>query len=276
MKFLIFSDLDGTFLNHNTYSYGTLKNYINNLDLEFELIFVTSKTFEEILEIQNKLNINHPFIAENGACIFFPPGYLKLTGNIQENFFIHKQYYCYKISNLKSLDLINSFSNLKKKYKFCFYSELGNESLCELTNLKLREAKNSKNRLFTNPIFWKDTNEKLLNFKSDVMKINKGLKILKGGRFLHISDNYNKAKAVKNFIKTIKSISNDRFLTVSLGDSENDICMLESTDYSCIVKRKANKISLKKKDNIYFSKTEAPDGWRESLEFVIRMESKNF
>ena len=44
----------------------------------------------------------------------------------------------------------------------------------------------------------------------------------------------------------------------------------------CIVKRKANKISLKKKDNIYFSKTEAPDGWRESLEFVIRMESKNF
>ena len=145
-----------------------------------------------------------------------------------------------------------------------------------MTKLKLREAENSKIRLFTNPIFWKDTNEKLLNFKSDVMKINKGLKILKGGRFLHISDNYNKAKAVKNFIKTIKSISNDRFLTVSLGDSENDICMLESTDYSCIVKRKANKISLKKKDNIYFSKTEAPDGWRESLEFVIRMESKNF
>ena len=276
MKFLIFSDLDGTFLNHNTYSYGTLKNYINNLDLEFELIFVTSKTFEEILEIQNKLNINHPFIAENGACIFFPPGYLKHTRNTRENFFIHNNHYCYKMSNLKSDDLINSFSDLKKKYKFCFYSELSNESLCKLTKLKLKEAENSKIRLFTNPIFWKDTNEKLLNFKSDVMKINKGLKILKGGRFFHISDNYNKAKAVKNFIKTIKLISNDRFLTVSLGDSENDICMLESTDYSCIVKREENKISLKKKDNIYFSKTEAPDGWRESLEFVIRMESKNF
>ena len=87
MKFLIFSDLDGTFLNHNTYSYGSLKNYINNLDLEFDLIFVTSKTFEEILDIQNKLNINHPFIAENGACIFFPPGYLKPTRNTKENFF---------------------------------------------------------------------------------------------------------------------------------------------------------------------------------------------
>ena len=115
MKFLIFSDLDGTFLNHNTYSHGSLKNYINNLDFEFELIFVTSKTFEEILDIQNQLNINHPFVAENGACIFFPPGYLKLTKNMQENFFIHNNYYCYKISNLKSEDLINSFSDLKKK-----------------------------------------------------------------------------------------------------------------------------------------------------------------
>ena len=276
MKFLIFSDLDGTFLNHNTYSYGSLKNYINNLDLEFELIFVTSKTFEEILDIQNKLNINHPFIAENGACIFFPPGYLKLTTKTQKNFFIYNNYYCYKMSNLKSEDLINYFSDLKKKYKFSFYNELSNERLCELTKLRLREVEKSKNRLFTNPIFWNDTSEKLLNFKSDVMKINKGLKILKGGRFFHISDNYNKAKAVKNFIKTIKSISKDKFLTVSLGDSENDVCMLESTDYSCIVKRKANKISLKKKDNIYFSKTEAPDGWKESLEFVIRMEGKNF
>jgi len=276
VKFLIFSDLDGTFLNHHTYSYGSLKNYVNNLDLQFELIFVTSKTFEEILHIQNKIEINYPFIAENGACIFFPPGYLKFTSNTQKNFFIHKNYYCFKISNLKSEDLINSFSDLKKKYKFCFYSEISNKSICELTNLKLREAKNSKNRLFTNPILWKDTNKKMLNFKSDVIKIKKDLEILKGGRFLHISDNYNKAKAVKNFIKIIKSKSSYRFLTVSLGDSENDICMLESTDYSCIVKRKANKISLKKKKNIYFSKTEAPDGWRESLEFVIRMESKNF
>ena len=79
------------------------------------------------------------------------------------------------------------------------------------------------------------------------MKINKGLKILQGGRFFHISDNYNKAKAVKNFIKTIKSISNDRFLTVSLGDSENDICMLESTDYSCIVKREETVLLYEKK-----------------------------
>ena len=56
---------------------------------------------------------------------FFPPGYLKHTRNTQENFFIHNNHYCYKMSNLKSDDRINSFSDLKKK--FCFYSELSNK-----------------------------------------------------------------------------------------------------------------------------------------------------
>ena len=72
MKFLIFSDLDGTFLNLKTYSFGTLKKFINKLDTNFEIIFVSSKTYEEITQINKYLNINPPFIVENGACIFFP------------------------------------------------------------------------------------------------------------------------------------------------------------------------------------------------------------
>ena len=48
--------------------------------------------------------------------------------------------------------------------------------------------------------------------------------------------------------------------------------MLESTDYSCIVKGGKKKISLKKNNNIYFSETEAPEGWKESMEYVFKME----
>ena len=118
-------------------------------------------------------------------------------------------------------------------------------------------------------------NEYRKKFRDDRINVESSRKDNKDLLFSFTSDE-DYSKALKIFIDTIKTISNDRFLTVSLGDSENDICMLESTDYSCIVKKKATKISLKKKDNIYFSKTEAPDGWKESLEFVIRMENKNF
>ena len=62
MNHLIFSDLDGTFLNNDTYSFGTLKNYINQFEFEFELIFVSSKTYEEIISIQKKINIKQQWL----------------------------------------------------------------------------------------------------------------------------------------------------------------------------------------------------------------------
>ena len=37
--------------------------------------FVSSKTFSEIKIINEKLNIEFPFIVENGACIYFPKKY---------------------------------------------------------------------------------------------------------------------------------------------------------------------------------------------------------
>ena len=49
------------------------------------------------------------------------------------------------------------------------------------------------------------------------------------------------------FLEIIKFSEKNNFKTISLGDSENDISMLEQTDYSCIVKREKVKISLKKK-----------------------------
>ena len=52
--------------------------------------------------------------------------------------------------------------------------------------------------------------------------------------------------------------------------------MLENSDYSCIVKRKNIKISIKEKNNIYLSKNIAPEGWSESIDFVLEMEKKNF
>ena len=45
-------------------------------------------------------------------------------------------------------------------------------------------------------------------------------------------------------------------MTISLGDSENDICMLESTDYACY-KRGKYKLPLKKKKNVFSKEQKA-------------------
>ena len=80
MKFLIFSDLDGTFLSYENYSFGNLKIFINKIKHKTSIIFNTSKTFSEMLYINKRLNLNNPFIVENGACIFFPKEYFQFPG----------------------------------------------------------------------------------------------------------------------------------------------------------------------------------------------------
>ncbi len=274
MSFYIFTDLDGTLLDNNNYSFGDLESFINKIKDKVEIIYNTSKTFSEVLYLNRKLKINFPFIVENGSCIFFPKGYLE-NKDINKNFFKYENYFGYRLTNYTSNNFVDFFSNLKNKYNFSFYSKLEEKKLAKITNLNISEIRRSKKRLFTNPILWEDTEKNLLNFKIDISLHDKNLKILKGGRFLHILDNYDKGIALKKFIKIINPLNKTSLTTISLGDSENDISMLNITDYSCVIKSKKKKIFLKN-NKIYYSKNKAPNGWKESLEYIFKMEKKNF
>ena len=274
MNYYIFTDLDGTLLNHDNYSLGRIKNFINKIKLKNHIIFSTSKTFCEILEINKKLDLNFPFIVENGACIFFPNNYTFFDPN-KTKFFNYKNYLGYKLSELSPEVIENKLCKLQKKYDFSLFSQLKLDQLSKITNLKNKSLINCTKRLFTNPIYWKDTDKKIKLFILDVKKISNNLQISKGGRFYHLSDHYNKGRALMKFLEIIKFSEKNNYKTISLGDSENDISMLEQTDYSCIVKREKVKISLNKNNNIYYSNNKAPDGWKESIEFILKKENKN-
>ncbi len=273
MKLLIFSDLDGTFLNHDTYTFGCLKSYIEELNFKFELIFVTSKTYEEIIKIKQKLDINFPFIVENGACIFFPLDYFE---NKKSNYDLtrYKNHLSLKISKFDSSTIVKIIGDLKKKYNFKFYSDLSEAEIIEYTSLKKKDAKLSKLRNFTNPILWRDSPKNKKKFINEIKIINSNLSIFEGGRFLHVLDNYDKGVALTVFLK-IKKILDSEYEVIGLGDSENDIPMLELTDFACIIRSKTNSKFILKNKNFYKSNSFAPLGWKESLEFYLK-EIKNF
>ena len=74
-SFYIFSDIDGTFMNHNNYCYESIINFVELIKKMRNYFFCFIKTFSEIKIINEKLNIEFPFIVENGACIYFPKKY---------------------------------------------------------------------------------------------------------------------------------------------------------------------------------------------------------
>ena len=246
MKTLIFSDLDGTFLNHDDYSYSNLKKFISKIKKQSEIIFTSSKTFCEMVKLYEKLNICFPFIVENGGCIFFPQDYLNFK-LVDQNFFEHENYLGLQIgrNNLnKSKNNIKKI-NFSENFKFSFFSELNDNELIELTNLEAKNVEDSKKRQFSDPIYWKDTKIKLQIFKKKLKE--KKITVSEGGRFLHFNLDCDKGKAVHKFLKIYKKHKSKNILTISLGDSENDLSMLELTNYSCIIKSSKKKKKLFKK-----------------------------
>ena len=276
MKLIIFSDIDGTFINHDSYSYDSIRNFVIKIKDHHQIIFNSSKTFSEIKKINEDLHLNFPFVVENGACLFFPKNlFNKRFESI--NFFEHENYFGYPMVSKDKNYWIKKISNLKKKFNFNFdfFNDLQDVQLEKITGLGLDELKDSKNRLFSEPIFWDDSNENLIKFTHQIELIGGQVNI--GGRFIHVTDGYDKGSAIKKFLELNEKKNNKDFLTVSIGDSHNDISMLELTDYRCIVKtKKKKKLDLINKKKLYHSTNMAPEGWRESIKYILKKEKLNF
>ena len=168
-KIIIFSDIDGSFLNHDDYSYGDLHIFISKLKKISEIIFVSSKTFSEIKTLNNTLGITFPFIVENGACIFFPENYYKeaLEG---DKFFKKENYIGYRVSENITKFHKGDLNKFKKHFNFFFYSELSSEKLASITRLKGSQIKSSQKRLFSDPIYWNDSKKNLIIFEKELKK----------------------------------------------------------------------------------------------------------
>lgn len=63
----VFTDLDGTLLDHETYSWEAARPALERLELSgIPWILVTSKTRAEVELWRKQLGNRHPFIIENG------------------------------------------------------------------------------------------------------------------------------------------------------------------------------------------------------------------
>ena len=72
-NFWISSDLDGTLLDHTTYSYqAALPALALCQSLGIPIVLNTSKTVAETLAIHTALDLTAPMVVENGSALVFP------------------------------------------------------------------------------------------------------------------------------------------------------------------------------------------------------------
>jgi mannosyl-3-phosphoglycerate phosphatase len=229
MKILIFTDLDGTLLNHDDYSYEDALPSLDKIrQAAIPLIFNTSKTRRETETLQKEIGIDDPFIVENGAAICFPPGYVNyLPENVS-----HEPQQVIELGI--SHDRIRAFINkIRDQFNIRGFGDMSALEISELTGLTLKNAELAKKRQYTEPFIM--AKEKDISLLTEVAR-EQGIKIIKGGRFHHMTGmDHDKGEAVKILRNIIDRKLCEKHLTIGLGDSINDIPMLKNVDIPVLI-----------------------------------------
>ncbi|MEI6865196.1 HAD-IIB family hydrolase [Flavicella sp.] len=260
MKTIVFTDLDGTFLNHNDYSFVEASEALEQiLNKEIPLVFTTSKTKIEVEQLQEKVEIKEPFIVENGAALFIPKNYKDFDFSFLAEF---EQYYILQLGVSYS-QVLNFYNRYKKEFKMLGFSDMSIEKVMELTGLSKENAKASKQRNFTEP-FVLENNSCLENLEKLAVKHH--LKITKGGRFYHlIGEQQDKGKAVKKCISLFENMYNEKINSIGLGDGQNDVPMLNSVDIPIAIQNNEGKYVSISKSKLQKSSFKGAKGWNEML-----------
>ena len=152
-QWLIFTDLDGSLLDHNNYSHRPADTLLKGLnDDGIPVIIATSKTYAEVINLRKELKNQHPFIVENGAAVFIPDGYFPA---MPKDCFELDGYWVYEFTKPRQhwLDILNSAKE-KFPHHFTNFAAMKEKVIAELTNLTVKKAKLANSRKYSEPIFW--------------------------------------------------------------------------------------------------------------------------
>jgi mannosyl-3-phosphoglycerate phosphatase len=260
---VIFTDLDGTLLDHEDYSYEAALPALELINkLATPLVLTSSKTRAEVSALRTQLKNRHPFVVENGGALYYPCGYF--SGD-------HRDAICSENFGMAYSKVVNIAHKLRSEMnlKMEGFSDWQISEVAKKTGLSFEDADNAKKRDCGEPVLWYDTDEKLLEFKAELKKY--GLRILKGGRFYHVTGRYDKATAVQWLLNAYKELfCKQEIISVAFGDAGNDIEMLRTVDYAMVIRQKDGyRVELDDLKNVYYSSHTGSAGWCEAIRFYF-------
>lgn len=267
---LIFTDLDGSLLDHFTYDTEPASQLLNDLEEQgIPVIFTTSKTFAEVLVLRSQLNNNHPFIVENGAAIYLPIDYFP---EAHLNEFIPSSHPNFlKLALCEDREYwLTILDKVKPDYikQFTHFNEMGSYEISRATGLSNENAILANKREYSEPILWTGDQDKKQTFINDMRSL--GASIQEGGRFLHLIGRCNKGKALSALLEKFQLQQITPILSIALGDGKNDIPMLEEAAEAILIRSPIHPFpNIPKQTHIIKTDHYGPHGWAEGIKKVL-------
>ena len=280
-QYLIFSDIDNTLIQsyilkegeiYHTEEYGEIKTVVKQLqEKNIPLILCSTKTRLEQEKIRKYLEIDDPFIVENGGAIIIPENYFHLDleeiglsiKHIDENLVIELGKSYNKI--------IEILQEIRENFhiKFIAVHDLSIAELARKVGISINSAKLMASREYSETILEINNNDL---FKLNKILQDRGLRILQGTRYNTISSLHDKGSAI-SILKKLYSLKFEKgkIESIGIGDAINDIPMFENVDRAFLVRNIHNDYASMNINNLTRVNGIGQLGWKEIiLNYIIK------
>lgn len=262
MGYIIYTDLDGTLLDHDSYSFEAAIPALRLLKQQkFPVIPVTSKTRAEVLPLREELELNTPMIVENGAAVFLPEDICSEKSDLTAKI---DGYYVKAFSpDIHYWSSIIGQLHQRWPNTFTAFSEMSPIEISELTGLSKAQSELAGQREFSDPLHWygSDQQLKLLSNYCHEQDIN----VVKGGRFVHLLKGSDKGMAVRWLHQFMLRCYQEPMTSIGLGDGENDLALLDEVDLPVQIRSATHGFPDYQHEKLYQTTETGPAGWAEAI-----------
>lgn len=230
-RLLVFTDLDGTLLDHHTYSFDAARPALAALRRKGSpLVLCSSKTRAELERHRAELGNVHPFIVENGAAVFVPRGYFPF--DMPEA--CEAGDYLILELGLRYARLCDVLAGVRADFPgIAGFGDMTAEEVADRTGLSLDEARLALRREYDEPfVVPHEAAAEAVRRAAEAA----GMQVTRGGRFHHLTGDNDKGAAVRRLIALYARV-HPALRTVGLGDSANDLPLLEAVDVPVLVQK---------------------------------------
>lgn len=251
---VVFSDLDGTLLDHDSYSFEPARPALALLAARgIPLILASSKTEAEMRPIARAIGIDHPMIVENGAGLAMPGG-AEAADDAGARAYERLR------AALAALP-----RDLREKFEG--FGDWSEAEVAARTDLAPEAARRARMRRFSEPGLFCGDDADEAEFRRQLTEA--GYAVVKGGRFLTVMPQTSKAERMAELAARYARECDGHVTTIALGDAPNDLRMLESADAGVIIANPAHRplpvTERERQGRILRSSLPGPAGWNEMI-----------
>jgi mannosyl-3-phosphoglycerate phosphatase len=233
---LVVTDLDGTLLDEDTYEFEPARPALVALaERGVPLVLCSSKTRAEMEPLAAKLGLGTPLIVENGGALVFPADALPdpPPGARRERDRVVVPLGIARSELVAALPAVADEAGVTVRG----FSSMSTDEVTALTGLRPGAASRALQREWDEPFVVEgdertrpEHDERLVGAAR-----RRGLQVTRGGRFHHLTGPVDKGKALRALLRLLPLAPLGQ--TVGLGDSFNDLPLLQAIDRPVLMPR---------------------------------------